>query len=168
MFNKVNAGRVSTLIAEQIRLLVRSGELTVGDRLPSERERGEQFGVSRVTVRGAHLAAGGVPVYARTVLVRTRPLGAEVVAAMGERPVVLMRGHGLTAVGDDPADAVLRAASDDILARMTLAVASAGGAPAPVPAADLAELPDLGARFTRATAWRHELARVGRDGAAWR
>jgi DNA-binding FadR family transcriptional regulator len=53
MFNKVNAGRVSTLIVEQIRLLIRDGKLSVGDRLPSERELGEQFGVSRVTVREA-------------------------------------------------------------------------------------------------------------------
>jgi GntR family transcriptional repressor for pyruvate dehydrogenase complex len=53
MFNKVNAGRVSTLIVEQIRLLIRDGRLSVGDRLPSERELGEQFGVSRVTVREA-------------------------------------------------------------------------------------------------------------------
>jgi DNA-binding FadR family transcriptional regulator len=53
MFNKINAGRVSTLIVEQIRMLIRDGQLSVGDRLPSERELGEQFGVSRVTVREA-------------------------------------------------------------------------------------------------------------------
>ena len=53
MFSKVNAGRVSNLIVEQIRLLMRDGQLSAGDRLPSERELGEQFGVSRVTVREA-------------------------------------------------------------------------------------------------------------------
>jgi ribulose-5-phosphate 4-epimerase/fuculose-1-phosphate aldolase len=111
-------------------------------------------------IPGAHLAAGGVPVYPRSVLVRSRALGAEVAAAMGERPVVVMRGHGLTSVGDDPAEAVLRAASVDTLARMTLAVVSAGGIPEPIPAADFAELPDLGSAFNRTTAWRHELARA--------
>jgi len=53
MFNRVNAGRVSRLIVDQIRLLIRDGQLKAGDRLPSERELGERFGVSRVTVREA-------------------------------------------------------------------------------------------------------------------
>src|SRR4051794_41801713 len=53
MFSRVNAGRVSTLIVDQIRLLIRDGQLKAGDRLPSERELGERFGVSRVTVREA-------------------------------------------------------------------------------------------------------------------
>jgi GntR family transcriptional regulator, transcriptional repressor for pyruvate dehydrogenase complex len=53
MFSRVNAGRVSSLIVEQIRLLIRDGQLKAGDRLPSERELGERFGVSRVTVREA-------------------------------------------------------------------------------------------------------------------
>jgi 3,4-dihydroxyphthalate decarboxylase len=111
-------------------------------------------------IPGAHLAAGGVPVHPRSVLIRTPELAREVVATLGDRPAVLLRGHGLTATGDGPADAVLRAISIDILARMTLTVASAGGMPRPIPAADLAELPDLGSAFTTATAWRHELARL--------
>jgi len=53
MFSPVSAGRVSSLIVEQIRLLIRDGQLSAGDRLPSERELGERFGVSRVTVREA-------------------------------------------------------------------------------------------------------------------
>lgn len=53
MFNRVNAGRISGLIVDQIRLLIRDGHLVAGDRLPSERELGERFGVSRVTVREA-------------------------------------------------------------------------------------------------------------------
>lgn len=53
MFNPVSVGRVSELIVDQIRLLIRDGHLSAGDRLPSERELGERFGVSRVTVREA-------------------------------------------------------------------------------------------------------------------
>lgn len=53
MFNRVNAGRISGMIVDQIRLLIRDGHLAAGDRLPSERELGERFGVSRVTVREA-------------------------------------------------------------------------------------------------------------------
>jgi GntR family transcriptional repressor for pyruvate dehydrogenase complex len=41
------------MIADQIRALVRAGRLGPGDRLPSERDLCQQFGVSRVTVRDA-------------------------------------------------------------------------------------------------------------------
>jgi GntR family transcriptional regulator, transcriptional repressor for pyruvate dehydrogenase complex len=53
LFSRVNAGRISSMIVDQIRLLIREGQLSAGDRLPSERELGERFGVSRVTVREA-------------------------------------------------------------------------------------------------------------------
>jgi DNA-binding FadR family transcriptional regulator len=49
----VSVGRVSQVIVDQIRLLVRDGKLVPGDRLPSERDLCERFGVSRVTVREA-------------------------------------------------------------------------------------------------------------------
>jgi len=53
LLSRVSVGRISEVIVDQIRLLIRSGRLTAGDRLPSERELCERFGVSRVTVREA-------------------------------------------------------------------------------------------------------------------
>lgn len=53
MFAPVHVGRVSQVIVDQVRSLVRRGQLTSGDRLPSERALCERFGVSRVTVREA-------------------------------------------------------------------------------------------------------------------
>lgn len=53
LFNPVSSGRVSQIIVEQIRALLRDGRLKPGDRLPSERDLCERFGVSRVTVREA-------------------------------------------------------------------------------------------------------------------
>lgn len=53
LFTPVSPGRTSTLIVEQIRWLIRQGQLLPGDRLPSERELCELLGVSRVTVREA-------------------------------------------------------------------------------------------------------------------
>ncbi|MDD7939189.1 class II aldolase/adducin family protein [Actinomycetospora lutea] len=114
--------------------------------------------VGAFDIPGAHLAAGGVPVYPRAVLVRNRELAGAMVAALGDRPVVLLRGHGLTATGRSVEQAVLRARSVDTLAAMTLAVARAGGIPRELPPEDLAELPDLGGGFTLDTAWRHEVA----------
>jgi GntR family transcriptional regulator, transcriptional repressor for pyruvate dehydrogenase complex len=53
LLSRVSIGRISEVIVEQIRLLIRQGRLVAGDRLPSERELCERFGVSRVTVREA-------------------------------------------------------------------------------------------------------------------
>ena len=62
LFSPVSVGRVSQVIVDQVRLLLRQGRLNPGDRLPSERELCERFGVSRVTVREALrvLEAGGL------------------------------------------------------------------------------------------------------------
>lgn len=53
MFSRVNLGRASQVIVDQIRVLIRDGKLAPTDRLPSERDLCERFGVSRVTVREA-------------------------------------------------------------------------------------------------------------------
>src|SRR5262245_16776077 len=62
LFKAVSLNRVSQAIVDQIKLLLRQGRLKPGDRLPSERELCERFGVSRVTVREALrvLEAGGL------------------------------------------------------------------------------------------------------------
>lgn len=117
--------------------------------------------VGAFDIPGAQLAVGGIPVYPRTVLIRTDELAAEMVAAMQSRPVVLLRGHGLTSTGGSVAEAVLRALSVDTLARLALTIVSASGTLVDLSPADLALLPDLGAGFNQATAWRHELARLG-------
>ena len=53
LFSRINPGRISAIIVDQIRLLMRQGQLRPGDQLPAERQLCEQFGVSRVTVREA-------------------------------------------------------------------------------------------------------------------
>jgi GntR family transcriptional regulator, transcriptional repressor for pyruvate dehydrogenase complex len=62
MFKVVSLNRVSQAIVDQVKMLLRQGRLKPGDRLPSERELCERFGVSRVTVREALrvLEAGGL------------------------------------------------------------------------------------------------------------
>ncbi|PXY36188.1 class II aldolase/adducin family protein [Prauserella flavalba] len=119
--------------------------------------------VGAFDIPGTRLAAGGVPVYLRGVLVRDRRLAGEMVAAMGERPVVVLRGHGLTSAAASVEQAVLQSVGVDRLATLSLRVVGAGGTLTDLPAADLAELPDLGAAFNTATAWRHELARAAVD-----
>src|SRR3984957_5061943 len=53
IFRPVSTGRISEIIVDQIRALMRQGQLKPGDRLPPERDLCERFGVSRVTVREA-------------------------------------------------------------------------------------------------------------------
>ncbi|OCB30587.1 3,4-dihydroxyphthalate decarboxylase [Mycobacterium malmoense] len=111
-------------------------------------------------IPGAWLARGGVPVYERAVLIRTPALGKEMVAAMRDRPVVILRGHGLTSAAATVQQAVLQAISLDALARMSLRVRAAGGTLREIDDADWGDLPDLGPAFTAEAAWRHEVARL--------
>lgn len=117
--------------------------------------------VGAYDIPAAHLAAGGVPVHPRGVLVSTAALGREVVGSLGGRPVAVLRAHGLVATGASVQEAVLRAVAVDRLAALSLAVVTAGGTLRDLPADDLALLPDLGPGFTEGVAWRHELARLG-------
>jgi ribulose-5-phosphate 4-epimerase/fuculose-1-phosphate aldolase len=112
-------------------------------------------------IPGTRLAAGGVPVYPRGVLIRDRRLAAAMADSLGDRPVVVLRAHGLTSTGRSVQEAVLRAISVDGIARLSLTIAQAGGQLRDLPDEDMAELPDLGGSFNLGTAWRHELARLG-------
>ena len=111
-------------------------------------------------IPGAWIAHGGVPVYERAVLIRTPGLGREMVAAMGDRPVVICRGHGIVSAAATVQVAVLQAISVDKLARMSLQVRSAGGELRAIANADWADLPDLGPSFTADAAWQHEIKRL--------
>ncbi|MDT5173690.1 MAG: hypothetical protein QOG37_941 [Mycobacterium sp.] len=111
-------------------------------------------------IPGAWLARAGVPVYERAVLIRNSPLGKEMVAAMGNAPVVICRGHGITSAAGSVAQAVLQAVSLNELARMSLRVRSAGGTLRDIDDADWDDLPDLGSGFNVESAWRQEVARL--------
>ncbi|AYD04110.1 FadR/GntR family transcriptional regulator [Neorhizobium sp. NCHU2750] len=53
MFVALEPRRLYRQAAEQLRTLIQSGEIPVGERLPAERELAERLGVSRPTVREA-------------------------------------------------------------------------------------------------------------------
>lgn len=120
--------------------------------------------VGSFNMPAARMAATGIPVYPRSVLIRRRDLAEEMLAAMGSHPVCLLRGHGLTAVGDTVEQAVVRALAVDELARVSLDVARCGGTPPEVPAEDFAELPDLGSHFNDVFVWQYHEARLEHEG----
>jgi 3,4-dihydroxyphthalate decarboxylase len=100
------------------------------------------------------LAAGGVPVYGRSVLIARAELADEMLAAMGDRPVCILRGHGMTVTGETVEQAVVRAVDLDELCRVTVELARLGVTAAEVPERDRAELPDLGGAFNDQLHWR--------------
>ncbi|GAB3745124.1 class II aldolase/adducin family protein [Nocardiopsis nanhaiensis] len=116
--------------------------------------------VGAFDIPGAHMAAGGIPVYPRSALIRNRTLAREMKQAMADRPVVVLRGHGLTSAAHSPEQAVLQAISVDGLASLSLQVLATGADLSDISQADLAELPDLGSSFNTKTAWRHEITRL--------
>lgn len=122
-------------------------------------------------IPGARLAAEGVPMWDRSVLITNRELAGAMADALGDSPVVILRGHGLVSVAEGPAEtavarAVLQAVAVDTLARTTLTILSAGGTLQPISDADLAGLPDLGGGFNVDTMWRHLVRRTNDSAAA--
>ncbi len=96
------------------------------------------FGVSTVALRPVlHMAgflAPAAPVFeirhfagpATDLLIRSPDLGAALAASLREACVVLMRGHGATAVGTSLPEAVYRAIYTEVNARAQLAATSLG------------------------------------------
>ena len=116
--------------------------------------------VGAYNIPAARMAADGIPVYARAVLIRRNDLADEMLDAMGDRPVCVLRGHGITAVGATVEEAVVRALALNSLASMIGRVVALGGEVRPIPDDDLAELPDLGANFNTQLVWRHHEHRL--------
>jgi ribulose-5-phosphate 4-epimerase/fuculose-1-phosphate aldolase len=89
------------------------------------------FGVTKTRLRPVyHMGSflwSGAPVWDirkvredNDVLVRDRPLGASLAQALGGCTCVLMRGHGMTVVGEGVQEAVFRAIYTEMNARMQL------------------------------------------------
>ena len=110
------------------------------------------------------LAADGIPVYPRSVLIRTADLASGVLASMGGQPACILRGHGVVVCGETLEQAVVRTLNINELATVTLAVAATGRAAPAIPPADIAELPDFGAAFNDLVVWRYYCAKAARHG----
>jgi 3,4-dihydroxyphthalate decarboxylase len=111
-------------------------------------------------IPASRLAHQCVPVYPRSVLVRTPELGREVAAAMGDSDACILRGHGVVTVGESVQHATMRALDLAELSRISAVIASLGGQPQTLPEDDRQQLPDLGSSFNDLSRWRHYAGRL--------
>jgi ribulose-5-phosphate 4-epimerase/fuculose-1-phosphate aldolase len=111
-------------------------------------------------IPASRLASQGVPVYPRSVLVRTPQLGRAVAAAIGDHGACILRGHGIVTTGESVEQATLRALDLAELSRISTEVALLGGRPQVLPDDDMRELPDLGSSFNDLSRWRHYAGRL--------
>jgi ribulose-5-phosphate 4-epimerase/fuculose-1-phosphate aldolase len=72
------------------------------------------------------IAAAGVPVYPRSVLINSPALAAELIAVMAEKNCCLMKGHGITVVASSVEAVTLLALRLEKLARITLELSRLG------------------------------------------
>lgn len=116
--------------------------------------------VGAYNIPAMRMASEGIPVYPRGLLINNDSLGAEVAAALGDRPACVLRGHGVVTVGESVEQAVVRALNLEILARMTLDADRPGVVPPVIPEEDIRAMPDLGSTFNDLYVWQYQVARL--------
>jgi ribulose-5-phosphate 4-epimerase/fuculose-1-phosphate aldolase len=104
------------------------------------------------------IALEGVPVYPRPVLITRADLAAEMLEAMGERPVCILYGHGITVAAETVEQATVMAVNLGVLLSVTVELARLGASPPDLEQRDLDELPDLGSAFNDRFAWQAMVA----------
>ncbi len=117
-FQIIRPERLYLRVAEQLLTFIDSDQVTVGDRLPSERDLAEQFGVSRPTIREAMIAlelAGRVEIRSGSgVYVRNgRGVESTIFTDDAPGPLELLEARYFIE-GDAAALAAERATQDDI------------------------------------------------------
>jgi ribulose-5-phosphate 4-epimerase/fuculose-1-phosphate aldolase len=109
------------------------------------------------------ILVGEVPCYPSAELVESAALGAALASALGDSRAILMKNHGLTAVGSSIEQAVVRAVSLERSCRTQLAAAQLGGV-VPIAPEELGRMSArLGANQAREQAiWRYLVRACGR------
>jgi ribulose-5-phosphate 4-epimerase/fuculose-1-phosphate aldolase len=120
--------------------------------------------IGAYNIPAALMAAAGIPVFGRSVLIQTTELANDMVEAMRGRQICVLRGHGITTTGATVQQAVARALNLDSLARMACRIAAVGAVPVSIPSLDLEALPDLGTAFNDDALWRHHVSRLDHAG----
>ena len=93
---------------------------------------------------GSFIAAKGVPVYPRAVLIHSPALWRAVAGTIGNRDAALLKQHGNVVVGRSIEEATVRAIQLENLARMTWQIRLTGKTPPNIPFADIEDMTALG------------------------
>jgi ribulose-5-phosphate 4-epimerase/fuculose-1-phosphate aldolase len=88
---------------------------------------------------GARLAAKGISTYQHSLTITDDTMGEDIAKLMGDKDVCLMRGHGVTILGDSVERSTLNTIHLDRLTTMTYK-AYAIGTPMPIPDEDIEKL----------------------------
>jgi ribulose-5-phosphate 4-epimerase/fuculose-1-phosphate aldolase len=107
----------------------------------------------------------GVPVFPRAATVTNKHLAAELLAVMGDRDVVLMKGHGITVTGGSLEEATSQAIRFDRLARIMWELAASGKQADVISAEDMARYNRQGRAERSRTGWREVVE--GAENFAW-
>ena len=81
----------------------------------------------------------GVPVFPRSITIQNKEIAAEMLRCMGDRDVLLMRGHGITVTGRSVETVLQQAVRFDRLARIMWEAAQSIPKVSPIPDEDLAQ-----------------------------
>jgi ribulose-5-phosphate 4-epimerase/fuculose-1-phosphate aldolase len=107
----------------------------------------------------------GVPVYQHSVSVVNKQLAADLLACMGDRDVVLMKGHGITVTGRTVEEATSQAIRFDRLAKVMWELAISGRQVDDISADDIARYDRQGRSERPRTGWREVVE--GAENFAW-
>jgi ribulose-5-phosphate 4-epimerase/fuculose-1-phosphate aldolase len=111
-------------------------------------------------IQAMRMALEGIPVFPRSYLVTRPELAAPMIETMGEKPICLMKGHGITVTGKTVEEATVRALNFNTLARATLQVAQTGRRAPDISPEDIEKLPDLGSIFNDIWVWRYYVRKL--------
>lgn len=120
--------------------------------------------IGAYNIPAMRMAAGGVPIYPRSLLINTDDLGTEIAEHLGGAPALILRGHGVVTVGDTVEEAVVRAINMEILAKMQVLASVNGEIKHRVTEEDMALMPDLGSGFNDHFVWRYHQAKLAHAG----
>ncbi|WP_167578006.1 class II aldolase/adducin family protein [Ammoniphilus sp. YIM 78166] len=89
------------------------------------------------------MALEGIPLFPSSALITRPEMVTPMIEAMGNKHILLMKGHGITVTGRTVEEATVRALNFDVLAKATLEVAKTGRTAEHISLEDIEELPDL-------------------------
>ncbi len=116
----------------------------------------------------ARIAIQGVPIMHRAATITSKELALQAVEAMGDRDIILLRGHGIAAAGASVQEATVLAINFERLAKILYYVAQTGRTPIELSPEDIARYDPKNPKrseFRKARTQAHDLAAA--DDSGW-